>query len=179
MSIRAALLVVAALLLAACAPRILPMMPGGGMWGGGYGGSFASNGERIYFTASNEQGQRIAYRGGATFGGGMGMMGAQITCASCHGPDGRGGVHTMHMQMMDAPDIRWSALAGEDEEHTAGDEHADEHAETHTGYDLETFRLAVVTGQHPNGDSLSLDMPRWSLGDDDLADLADYLKSLP
>ncbi|MFQ5410223.1 MAG: hypothetical protein ACE5FI_17570, partial [Anaerolineales bacterium] len=55
----------------------------------------------------------------------------------------------------------------------------DEHTQAHAGYDLDTFRKAVVEGQHPNGDPLDRDMPRWSLGDDDLLDLADYLKSLP
>ena len=59
----------------------------------------------------------------------------------------------MHMQVMEAPDIRWSVLASEggeenDEEGAPGDEHTHEH----TGYDLEGFRLAVVEGKHPNGD---------------------------
>lgn len=34
-------------------------------------GSFASNGERIYFTATNEQGESIPYEGGPAFGGMM------------------------------------------------------------------------------------------------------------
>ena len=80
----------------------------------------------------------------------------------------------MHMQVMDAPDIRWSALAAEDE-HKA----EDEHGEAHAGFDLETFGLAVVEGQHADGQSLNGDMPRWNLSDDDLADLMEYLKSLP
>jgi hypothetical protein len=51
---------------------------------------------------------------------------------------------------MDAPDICWSALAP-DGEHAQGDEHEDTHAE----YDLETMRLAVEQGKHPDGESLS------------------------
>ena len=47
------------------------------------------------------------------------------------------------------------------------------------GYDLETFRLAVVKGQHPDGDPLKDDMPRWDMDDQDLADLAEFLQSLP
>ncbi len=47
------------------------------------------------------------------------------------------------------------------------------------GYDLETFRLAVVEGKHPEGSPLSSDMPRWTIGAEDLADLAEYLKTLP
>ena len=138
------------------------------------GGSSTANGERIYFTASNEQGEAIRYTAGPTAGG-MGMMGGQLACVSCHGPDGRGGLHTMHMQVMDAPDIRWSALAGEQEE--AGE--ADGHEHAHAEYALETFGLAVVDGQHPNGVPLSSEMPRWNMSDDDLADLAAYLQSLP
>ena len=84
----------------------------------------------------------------------------------------------MLMQVMEAPDIRWSVLAsggGEeyDEEGAPGDEHSHER----TGYDLEDFRLAVVEGKHPDGEVLSYDMPRWNIDDEDLADLAAFLKS--
>ncbi len=37
--------------------------------------------------------------------------------------------------------------------------------------------MAVVEGKHPNGERLSNDMPRWNLSEDDLADLAAFLKS--
>jgi len=63
------------------------------------------------------------------------------------------------MQGMAARDIRWSALQGE--------------------FDTETFRLAVTQGQDPDGTQLSSDMPRWSISDDDLADIITYLKTLP
>ena len=45
------------------------------------------------------------------------MTGSFLTCASCHGPEARGGVHVMHMQTMDAPDIRYVALSSEEGEH--------------------------------------------------------------
>ena len=105
------------------------------------------------------------------------MMGGTLTCASCHGPTAQGGRHTMHMQVMDAPDIRWSALESEadeghgDESSGAKDEHAD--------YDIETFQMAVVEGKHPDGKPLKADMPRWKMSDEDLRDLVGYLKSLP
>ena len=38
-------------------------------------------------------------------------------------------------------------------------------------YDLETFKKAVIAGQHPDGDSLDINMPRWIMSDADLADL--------
>ena len=157
----AATLTIAALLLTGCMGVGWRSIP-----------AYQSNGERLYFTATNEVGAHITYSGGPAFGG-MGMMNGQFTCASCHGADGRGGRHTMHMQVMDAPDIRWSTLAGEDE-------HAEEEGDhAHAEYDLETFRLAVVEGKHAGGEALSRDMPRWNMSDDDLADLMEYLKSLP
>lgn len=141
------------------------------------GNRFASIGERIYFAATNEDGKRISYSGG-TPQSGM-MMGSQLSCASCHGDDGRGGEHLMHMTLMDTPDIRFSALGGEGGEHN--DDHSeevDEHALEHAAYDLESFGRAVIYGEHPNGDSLDNDMPRWQLSDDDLFDLFTYIKSL-
>jgi cytochrome c oxidase subunit 2 len=97
------------------------------------------------------------------------MMGSYLSCASCHGPDGRGGEHYMHMWRMDAPDIRYQALNSD----------MDEHGGMSGDYSLEDFRQAVVSGHHPDGDRLDTDMPRWQLDDQDLADLFAYLKTLP
>ncbi len=149
-------------------PGTGPGMHGGTAWGSG---SFDSVGEQIYFTAVNAAGERIAYDGGPI--GGM-MMGGYLACASCHGPDGSGGLHVMHMQAMDAPDIRWSELTSEE----AGEHDEDEH-EHGVEYNLELFRLAVVEGKHPDGEPLSEDMPRWHMSDEDLVDLMEYLMSLP
>jgi mono/diheme cytochrome c family protein len=110
------------------------------------------------------------------FTGGM-MMGTYLTCASCHGPEARGGIHQMHMQVMDAPDIRYIALSSEADEHA--EEGEDQHEDEHAGYDLEDFRLAVIEGRHPTGAPLSSDMPRWRISDTDLADLFAYLKAIP
>jgi hypothetical protein len=130
--------------------------------------TFNSNGERIYLTATSDRGTNITYTDGPSsgmMGGGSsgGMMGANgnLTCASCHGADGRGSVHTMMgMQTMNSPDIRWSTLKSE--------------------FDAEKFRLAVTKGQDPDGHKqLNKYMPRWKIGNDDLADLITYLKTLP
>ena len=141
----------------------------GTSWGPG---AFGSNGERIYFTSTSERGGRISSRGGPGMGGMM--MGGALTCASCHGPTGQGGRHFMGMQVMDASDIRWSALTAEEDADHGGDE--DEHA---GDYDLETFRMGVVEGKHPDGKPLKDDMPRWRMSGEDLSDLLDYLKTLP
>jgi len=150
------LVVVSALLLSDCVPSGT-QTNGGTAWGTGV---FKSNGERIYFTATSERGTSITFTGGPASNGWMMMPGGSLACASCHGPNGRGGVHAMGMmQTMDAKDIRWSALQGE--------------------FDAEKFRLAVTEGQDPDGTQLSSDMPRWKIGDDDLADLIAFLKTLP
>ncbi len=132
--------------------------------------AFRSNGERIYFTATSERGTEIDYSGGPNPGGMM--MGGRLSCASCHGTDARGGVHMMHMQVMDAPNIRWEALA----EH-GGEPHEEEDETDEARYDFETFRTAVTEGLHPNGELLSDDMPIWEISEADLADLAEYLQS--
>ena len=139
-------------------------------------GRYASNGERIYFTGTSANG-RISYSGGS-FGGGMmggrGMMGSgQLACADCHGRDGRGGQHVMHMAVMDAPDIRWSTLT--EAEH--GD-HGDEDEMEHPPYDEETFKRAVTQLLDPGGNSLEPAMPRWRMSDQDLDGLMAYLKTL-
>lgn len=187
------LAVVVMLLLVTCAPRPQSMAPDGTTQGAENSPtqtvaptetaqaarSYRSNGERIYFSSTSDRGTNITYTGGPSFGrmmgngssGGMmgngngntssGRMGrGYLTCASCHGADARGGVHTkMGMQTITAKDIRWSALKNE--------------------FDAEKFRLAITQGQDPDGTPLKQDMPRWNLGNEDLADLIAYLKTLP
>jgi hypothetical protein len=150
------LVIIVTLLLAACASRPQSAGPSGTAWGKG---AFRSNGERIYFTATSERGTAITYASGP--GSGVWMMAdGRLACASCHGPNGRGGEHNMGMmRVMTAKDIRWSALQSE--------------------FDAEKFRLAVTKGQDPDGTQLKTDMPRWNIGNDDLADLIVYLKTLP
>ena len=103
---------------------------------------------------------------------GMPMMRGMFSCASCHGPDSRGRQFFMHMSIIEAPDIRWSALAGENGDgHDDGDEHGE--------YNLDVFRQAITFGRHPDGEFLNLFMPRWLIGNQDLADLAEYLQDVP
>jgi len=161
------ILILGSILLVACGVYWPVRMSPRGVGPVSYRG-YDSNGERIYYTATNDQGETILYTGGPAYGS---MMGGRLACVSCHGEDGRGGLHWMHMQQMEAPDIRYSALIND---HDEGEEEMlmDE-------YDLEAFRNAVVFGQHPDGDSLNYDMPRWEMRDSDLSDLLDFLKTLP
>lgn len=154
---------------------------GNGFHDGYYG---FSNGGQIYFTGTNEDCERIPFSIGSRMGGRMGggmMMRGSVSCALCHGADSRGRKYMMHMFVVETPDIRWSVLSGEHEEEDEhnSDEEDDSHTDEHEGYDLDTFRQAVVEGRHPDGESLSILMPRWHLNDDDSADLAEYLKLVP
>jgi cytochrome c oxidase subunit 2 len=150
------ILLLTVVLLTGCALTDRFSNPAGTSWGQGV---FTSNGERIYFTVTSDRGTDITYTGGPSSSGWM-MMDGQLTCASCHGPDGRGGVHSMGMmQQMDAKDIRWKTLEGE--------------------FDSEKFRLAVEEGKDPDGTLLSTDMPRWKMSDEDIPDLIAFLKTMP
>lgn len=128
---------------------------------------FASNGQQIYFTATDQSGNSISYIGGPYFGG---MMGSYLTCAACHGNDGHGGTHYMHMQVMDAPAINYEALIQMKQKDSGGNP---------TDYSLDDLRGAVVEGQDTSGNQLDQNMPRWQMNDQDLADLLAYLKTLP
>ena len=133
-------------------------------------GSFNSNGQQIYFTATDQTGGPISYTGGPGFGGMM--MGAYLACASCHGADGRGGVHYIMMQSVDAPPIYYDALVKMLQEESGGTPQP-------AGYSLDDLRRSVVDGQHPDGESLEAVMPRWQMSDSDLADLLGFLRTLP
>ena len=82
----------------------------------------------------------------------------------------------MHMQVMDAPDIRWSTLSsGEHGDH--GEDDIDE--SEGEAYETLDFYRAVRDGLGPNDHRLSNDMPRWNISDDDLDDLIRFLETLP
>lgn len=128
---------------------------------------FESNGQRVYFTATSESGYPIT----AEMPGMHRMSAGVLTCANCHGTDGRGG--TVRMMMMGtfvAPDIRYKTLTSEEE-------HSQAHEE-HPPYTDETLKLAISEGTDPAGEPLAWPMPRWDLSERDLNDLIDFLKTL-
>ena len=81
----------------------------------------------------------------------------------------------MHMQRMDAPDIRWSTLSSEAH---GGHDGGDEHSESEIAYDETAFARAVTEGITHGGAVLTRDMPRWQIGEADLQDLIAFLKTL-
>jgi mono/diheme cytochrome c family protein len=128
------------------------------------GSPYGSNGEQIYMTATSQRGTSIAYD--LPTGG---MMRTGLTCASCHGPDGRGGGQRMMMRTFVAPGIRFLTLATP----RKNDQGEDERIFTEA-----TVKRAITEGVDPDGRDLKWPMPRWSMSDADLDDLVQYLKTL-
>jgi hypothetical protein len=52
----------------------------------GCGGSYSSNGQRIYFSAASASDEPISYSGGPGT-----MMQGRLACVNCHGSLGKGG----------------------------------------------------------------------------------------
>jgi cytochrome c oxidase subunit 2 len=126
---------------------------------------YVSNGETIYFTGRNDRGERIPFEGAP---GWLYMHGG--SCATCHGPDGRGGAPVM-MGTEIPGDIRYSHLTEEEhEEHEGGEEHPP--------YTDELIKRAIALGLDPAGEPLDSTMPRWRMSDGDLDDLIEFLKTL-
>jgi cytochrome c oxidase subunit 2 len=126
--------------------------------------SYSSNGERIFFTGTNDRGERISYEGGV--GMMMGMM--WTTCAQCHGDDG----HGRRTMMFTAPNITYHNLT----DPKGMVEPDGERGQTYTDA---TISRAITDGLDANGEPLDSAMPRWQMDGQDLNDLIEYLKTLP
>ena len=125
---------------------------------------YLSNGERIYYTSTSSSGETISSDMG------MGAMSSSMmACVNCHREDGKGGKLQMMMGTYEVPDIRYSVLTEEEHGHEG---------EEHPPYTEEMIKRAITQGIEPDGDSLEFPMPRWSMSNNDLDDLVDYLKTL-
>lgn len=120
--------------------------------------TYASLGERIYLTATDEAGYAIE----STLQGpgipAAGMMTRRISCANCHGEDGTGNFLFPDGTTKSA-DIRWTTLVDD-------------------GFDSASFKTAVTLGKTPKGRTLSTWMPRFVMTDAQLKAVEDYLKTL-
>ena len=120
---------------------------------------FKSNGERIYFTATSNSGEQIIASTGH-----MTMHSGMMSCATCHGSDGKGGAGRMMMWSFEAPDIRYSSLTvGRDEEQPFTDD---------------LIKRAITKGIDSDGKRIESPMPVWQMSEGDLNDLLAYLKTL-
>ncbi len=127
---------------------------------------FSSNGEMIYYTGVNINGQPIVPK----YAGPMWLYRHGGSCVSCHGEDGRGGRPVMMCNEI-PPDIRYSSLTSEEMEHEEEEEH-------HPPYNDTTIKRAITEGIDPAGGELDPCMPRWAIDDRDLNDIILYLKEL-
>ena len=122
--------------------------------------TFASNGERIYFTGVGHDGRPIVTSGGHAHQS-MHSQG----CVACHGTDREGGARMYPFFWIQSPPLTTHALFGE---------HNDGHGD-HDSYSRATLRRAIQDGIDPSGDALDNIMPRWAIDEQDLNDLVDYL----
>lgn len=99
------------------------------------------------------------------YSGGM-MM--RVSCAGCHGIDGRG----LRTRMFVSPNITYRNLTD-----TAGMLEPD--GTRGMQYTEDLIRRAVTQGIDGQGKSLAYPMPRWQLTDAQWGDLLAYLKTLP
>jgi len=129
---------------------------------------YSSNGERIYFTSESSSGEPITYSGSI-------RMMHSITCANCHGPEGKGGRVSMMMSYFDVPNITWHVLTQEEghQEEPGETEH-----EEHPPYTEETLKSAITRGVDPTGEPLDEEMPKWRMSGQDLNDLVEFIKTL-
>jgi mono/diheme cytochrome c family protein len=132
----------------------------GGVAPGPRPASFSSDGESVYYTGRDAGGKRIAFSGGPSW---LTMHGG--SCVDCHGADGRGGKYVMAGTAV-PPDIRYSALAAEEEGMDS------------PPYTDATIKRAIVKGFDPGDHPLDLTMPRWDMSERDLNDVISYLKQL-
>lgn len=156
--------VVVGLVLLACVALALGLVSFGSRTAAPKASVYGSNGAQIYFTATSQRGTAIDYTLQTD------MMRQGLTCASCHGPDARGGREYMMMRTFVAPDIRFQMLTTP----RKNDQGEDEPIFTEA-----TIKSAITAGVDPDGQDLEWPMPRWSMSDADLSDLLSYLKSLP
>lgn len=126
--------------------------------------SFKNNGERIYFTGTSASGRTITFSGGHMH---VRMHGG--SCTSCHGADRQGGTRMMPWFWIVAPAITPEALFGNH------DAQADGHGD-HQAYTVASLRRVIVEGIDPSGKRLDDAMPRWSMSEQDLAELVEYLR---
>ena len=128
---------------------------------------FTSDGQRVYYTGLDENGDPIPREvPGSSIVGGRMMRNA--ACVDCHREDGRGGTLGMMMRGVEVPDIRYSALTSP---HTEGEE-------AEPAWTSDEIARAIRDGVEPNGQTLKAPMPRWDMTDAQLRAVIEYLKEL-
>ena len=123
-----------------------------------------SRGKTIYTTGQSPSGGPLFYR---LVTGGQRLLARGVTCATCHGLDGKGG----REGDLVAPDITYEALIKPG------------HVTLPSGrkrvpYTDVLLARAITEGLDSSNNRLNSMMPRWFLSDSELQDLLRYLKRL-
>lgn len=121
-----------------------------------------SCGKRIYFQGTDCRGHEVR-----AFLGDMQVSATVQSCSSCHGANGRGRPESG----LDPGDITWEHL-------TVPYGHSHESGRKHPAFTQASFYVAVTRGIDPAGHRLSPLMPRFRLSQQQVAELAAYLKRL-
>ena len=128
-----------------------------------------ANGESIYSTGKNLNGDVIVHIGGPLRGN---LARVPLPCVGCHGPQGHGGIIGVMFYQIDVPSITWDVL-------TNPAPTGPDRLETRPAYSEQTVKRAITDGINSSGGQMDpYSMPRYSLGANDLNDLVGYLKTL-
>ncbi len=127
--------------------------------------TFASNGERIYYSGINAKDGPIPVAGGP-----MWLHMGPVGCVACHGVTGRGGVPVM-MGTAIPEDIRYEAL-------TRGGPEVGKAEPEQPPYTDALIKRAITQGVDSAGKPLDWTMPRWQMSEQDVNDVIAYLKTL-
>ncbi len=123
-----------------------------------------TRGKQIYFQGTSPRGAAITALLGAD---GIRLPASAVTCAGCHGADGRGRPEAGVIPS----DITWNHLLKPyGHRHVMG--------RSHPAFTESTLKQAIVAGHDPAGHRLDTSMPVYDLTDADLDDLLAYLKKL-
>ena len=121
-------------------------------------------GKQIYFEGTSPSGGSI----NAVIGDeAVTLPGSALTCASCHGTDGRGRPEGGVLP----PDIRWSELAK-----SYG--HVHENGRRHPAFDDASLARSIFAGVDAAANQLDRTMPLYQMSSQDMADLIAYMKVL-
>ena len=121
-------------------------------------------GQQVYLKTTSPSGKQIK---AFVTEGAVEAPGAAMRCVNCHGFDGLG----LDEVGVTATNITWEDL-------TRPYSIKRSKGRVHPPYNEETLARAIREGIDPAGNTLEYSMPRYEIGDEDLADLIEFLKKI-
>lgn len=122
-------------------------------------GADPANGKLLYLAGYNLKVERAQFLGGPRW-----LQTQGGSCASCHGPTGRGGMYPPQCDLS-TPAVDFATLAGA---------RADA-PRPGTPYTADGLRRALEGARDPDGGALDPCMPKWYFSDNDFRDLLGHL----